>query len=78
MEKFTEQDPAAQIAAMWQEQTGTVQDGDVTAEQMAATWGVSLSTAQERLKKLTEGGKVQKHKRKRKGDGHLIVVWRVV
>ena len=78
MERFTETDPAAQIAAMWQEQTGTVQDGDVTAEQMAATWGVSLSTAQERLKKLTENGKVQKCKRKRQGDGHLIVVWRVV
>lgn len=77
MERFTETDPAALIAAMWQEQPGTIQDGDVTAEQMAEAWGVSSSTAQERLKRLADEGKVEKCKRKRPGDGHLIVVWRV-
>ena len=79
MEKFTETDPAALIAALWQDTTGDIQPDEVTLEQMCQVWGgISPGTAEARLIGMVKAGKLSVRKGRRPIDGHVIRVWRMV
>lgn len=80
---FTDFDPmsaALEMAGMWepQEIEGTIEAGECTLDQMAAAWGCSETTADRRLMRLVQDGKLTTRLANRDGDGHRVRVWRKV